>query len=181
MAKDKAMETPRTIEWLGDIDGHVRLIDQTLLPTRLEHRDCDTVEEVWEAIRTLRVRGAPAIGIAAAMGVVLGLQKFHDRSRGAYGQRLKEVTGYLRTSRPTAVNLFWALDRMERHVKGRTEDSTPEELTRQLLEEALAIEDEDRHMCRAIGAAGASLIQDGQGVLTHCNAGGLATADYGTA
>jgi methylthioribose-1-phosphate isomerase len=171
----------RTIAWIGDAQGFVRLIDQTLLPGRLEYRDCRTVEEVWEAIRSLRVRGAPAIGIAAAMGVVLGMQRSHDRSRGAYADRLKEVTAYLRTSRPTAVNLFWALDRMERHVQGRTEQLPPEKLNELLLAEALAIEEEDRRMCRAIGLAGAALIGEGVGVLTHCNAGGLATADYGTA
>jgi methylthioribose-1-phosphate isomerase len=175
------MPAPRTISWVGDIDGHVRLIDQTLLPTRLEYRDCRTVEEVWEAIRALRVRGAPAIGIAAAMGVVLGLQHFSDRTRGAYHRRLQEVTGYLRTSRPTAVNLFWALDRMERCAGPLLEQKPAEEVTRRLLQEALAIEEEDRRMCWAIGLAGAPLIGDGQGVLTHCNAGGLATADYGTA
>src|SRR5438552_1968656 len=174
-------QAPRTIGWIGGTDGFVRLIDQTLLPTRLEYRDCRTVEEIWEAIRMLRVRGAPAIGVAAAMGVVLGVQRCKDRARAAYWHRLQEVTGYLRTSRPTAVNLFWALDRMERRVKGRTEEFSPEQLTGFLLEEALAIEDEDRRMCRAIGEAGAALIRDGQGVLTHCNAGGLATADYGTA
>src|SRR6266853_1270478 len=119
------MQTPRTIQWVGDIDGFVRLIDQTLLPTRLEYRDCRTVEEIWEAIRMLRVRGAPAIGVAAAMGVVLGMQSLKDRSRGAFLHRLREVTGYLRTSRPTAVNLFWALERMERHVQGRTEEVSP--------------------------------------------------------
>src|SRR5579859_7589697 len=111
---------PRTIEWIGDVNGFVRIIDQTCLPTELRYRDCRTVEEVWEAIRSLRVRGAPAIGIAAAMGVVLGVQAFRGRSRGAYARRLQEVTGYLRTSRPTAVNLFWALDRMEARVRGRT-------------------------------------------------------------
>jgi methylthioribose-1-phosphate isomerase len=115
------------------------------------------------------------------MGVVLGMQGFADRSRGAYRRRLQEVTGYLRTSRPTAVNLFWALDRMERCVAGRTEELPPAELTRLLLEEAVAIEEEDRQMCWAIGLAGAGLVGEGQGVLTHCNAGGLATADYGTA
>ncbi|HEV3263656.1 MAG TPA: S-methyl-5-thioribose-1-phosphate isomerase [Gemmataceae bacterium] len=171
----------RTIAWVGGVDGFVRLIDQTLLPTQVQYRDCRTVEEVWEAIRALRVRGAPAIGVAAAMGVVLGVQGCRDRSRGAYARRLREVTAYLRTSRPTAVNLFWALERMERRVQGQTEQRVPEELTRLLLEEALAIEDEDRRMCRAIGEVGAALIRDGQGVLTHCNAGGLATADYGTA
>jgi methylthioribose-1-phosphate isomerase len=174
-------EAPRTIAWVGGSDGFIRLIDQTLLPTRLEYRDCHTVEEVWEAVRNLRVRGAPAIGVAAAMGVVLGMQHFKDRRRGVYANRLHEVASYLRTSRPTAVNLFWALDRMERRVHGQTEDKSPEDLTAALLEEALAIEDEDRRMCRAIGEVGAGLIADGRGVLTHCNAGGLATADYGTA
>jgi methylthioribose-1-phosphate isomerase len=173
--------SPRTIAWIGGSDGFVRLIDQTLLPTRLEYRDCRSVEEIWESIRTLRVRGAPAIGIAAAMGVVLGMQSCRDRSRGGYAHRLQEVVDYLRTSRPTAVNLFWALERMRRRVHGFTEQWPPEHLTASLLEEALAIAEEDRRMCRAIGAAGAALIRDGQGVLTHCNAGGLATADYGTA
>src|SRR5438309_9592175 len=102
------MQTPRTITWIGDAAGGcARLLDQTLLPTQLEYRDCRTVEEIWEAIRTLRVRGAPAIGIAAAMGVVLGMQHLRDRGRGAYAHRLHEVLQYLRTSRPTAVNLFW--------------------------------------------------------------------------
>jgi methylthioribose-1-phosphate isomerase len=175
------MQSPRTIQWIGDIDGFVRLIDQTLLPTQLEYRDCHIVEEIWEAIRNLRIRGAPAIGVAAAMGVVLGMQGFSDRKRGAYWQRLQEVTSYLRTSRPTAVNLSWALERLEGKVKRRTEELPPTQSTRLLFKEALAIEKEDRQMCRAIGRAGAALIRDGQGVLTHCNAGGLATADYGTA
>jgi methylthioribose-1-phosphate isomerase len=175
------MSTPRTIDWVGGIDGFVRLIDQTLLPTQLQYRECRTVEDVWEAIRNLRVRGAPAIGIAAALGVVVGMQSFLDRSRGAYQHHLREVCDYLRTSRPTAVNLFWALDRMERRVQGLTEQFPPRQLTLMLLEEALAIAEEDREMCRAIGRAGADLIRDGHGVLTHCNAGGLATADYGTA
>jgi methylthioribose-1-phosphate isomerase len=175
------MTSPRTIEWVGDLPGQVRLIDQTLLPTTLQYRDCRTVEEVWEAIKVLRVRGAPAIGIAAAMGTVVGMQGFTDRRRGAYRQRLREVTDFLRSSRPTAVNLFWALDRMERCVEGRTEQEPPERLTRRLLDEALAILEEDRQMCRAIGRTGAALVGAGEGVLTHCNAGGLATSDYGTA
>ena len=171
---------PRTIGWIGDVNGHVRLIDQTLLPTQLEYRDCRTVEQVWEAIRVLRVRGAPAIGVAAAMGVVVGLQKCRDDST-ALKERLREVTDYLRTSRPTAVNLFWALDRMERIAAPHLRDKPALAVRELLWREALAIEDEDRNMCRAIGGVGAGLIADGQGVLTHCNAGGLATADYGTA
>jgi methylthioribose-1-phosphate isomerase len=175
------MQPPRTIAWVGDTDGFVRLLDQTLLPTRLEYRDCRTVEEVWEAIKVLRVRGAPAIGVAAAMGVMVGLRGFDRAAPPAYREKLHEVTGYLRTSRPTAVNLFWALDRMERLGLSLLESRPPAEVTRGLLREALAIEEEDRQMCRAIGRVGARLIGEGQGVLTHCNAGGLATADYGTA
>lgn len=171
------MDHPRTIEWIGDISGHIRLIDQTLLPTRLEYRDCRTIEEIWEAIRMLRVRGAPAIGVAAAMGVVLGMQGY--TTPVTYEHRMKEVCDYLRTSRPTAVNLFWAIDRMERRV--RDEKKSPEQITRVLLQEALAIQDEDRRLCAAIGEIGAKLIGDGQGVLTHCNAGSLATAGMGTA
>jgi methylthioribose-1-phosphate isomerase len=172
---------PPTITWIGDLPGHVRLIDQTLLPTELLCRDCRTVPEIWEAIRVLRVRGAPAIGVAAAMGVVLGMQGWGGGTREAYGQQLHEVTAYLQTSRPTAVNLFWALERMEACFGRADSSASVDELTRLLLCEALAIEKEDRRMCRAIGEHGAGLIADGQGVLTHCNAGGLATADYGTA
>jgi methylthioribose-1-phosphate isomerase len=175
------MTPARTIEWIGDTNGFVRLIDQTLLPTQVHYEDCCTVEQVWEAIKVLRVRGAPAIGVAAAMGVVVGMQSLREPGADAFRQQLKEVTGYLRTSRPTAVNLFWALDRMQRHVLKQMETSPPSQWMQILLDEALAIETEDRQMCRAIGKVGAELIRDGQGVLTHCNAGGLATADYGTA
>jgi methylthioribose-1-phosphate isomerase len=175
------MSCPVTLTWIGDVDGFLRLLDQTLLPTRLEYRDCRTVEEVWEAIRSLRVRGAPAIGIAAAYGVVLGVQQIGDEQAEQYGPRLHEVIAYLGASRPTAVNLFWALERMARKVGNLIGRRPPSELTRLLLEEAILIEEEDRETCRAIGRVGAELIRDGQGVLTHCNAGGLATADYGTA
>src|SRR6185369_3176022 len=119
-------------------------------------------------IRILRVRGAPAIGVAAAYGVVLGAAK---QPAGQMRESVEKSCTYLSSSRPTAVNLFWALDRMRRVAPD----------LESLLREAQAIEEEDRAMCRAIGKAGAGLIHDGQGVLTHCNAGGLATADYGTA
>jgi methylthioribose-1-phosphate isomerase len=174
-------DIPRTICWVGGVDGFVRLIDQTLLPTQLEYRDCHTAPEIWEAIRMLRVRGAPAIGVAAAMGVVLGVVTNPQTNRNGFAQRLHEVTSYLRTSRPTAVNLFWALERMERKFAELPQDLSIDAILQFLLDEALAIENEDRRMCRAIGQIGATLIRDGQGVLTHCNAGGLATADYGTA
>lgn len=171
----------RTIAWVGGSEGFIRLLDQTLLPTEVRYRDCRTVEEVWEAIRTLRVRGAPAIGVAAAMGVVVGVQQVPSDQPHSLASRLLQVTDYLRTSRPTAVNLFWALDRMEAHVRPHLDRVAVSQLRDMLLDEALRIEDEDRQMCRAIGAAGAELIGPDQGVLTHCNAGGLATADYGTA
>jgi methylthioribose-1-phosphate isomerase len=170
---------PRTVQWVGALPGHVRLLDQTLLPTQVAYRDCHTVEAVWEAIRALRVRGAPAIGVAAAYGVVVGVQAHDDAA--TYAQRLREVADYLRTSRPTAVNLFWALERLEKIAGPTLHQVEPKQITERLLDEARAIEEEDRRMCRAIGRNGADLIQAGQGILTHCNAGGLATAEYGTA
>jgi methylthioribose-1-phosphate isomerase len=171
---------PPTIEWVGDIDGGVRIIDQTLLPGELCVLECTTVEQVWEAIRQLRVRGAPAIGIAGAMGLVLGVRNASAGTWATYRGKLREVADYLRSSRPTAVNLFWALDRMERVADSICELATAA-ITGRLLDEALAILAEDRAMCRAIGQFGAALVRDGDGILTHCNAGGLATADYGTA
>jgi methylthioribose-1-phosphate isomerase len=107
------MPTP-TISWIGHTDGYLQLIDQTLLPAEVKRLECRTVEQVWEAIKMLRVRGAPAIGVAAAYGVVVGCQKADRAGRYEFEQRLDEVLGYLATSRPTAVNLFWALDRMRR-------------------------------------------------------------------
>jgi methylthioribose-1-phosphate isomerase len=171
---------PRAVEWVGGTDGFVRLIDQTRLPAELAYRDCRTAEDVWEAIRSLRVRGAPAIGIAAAMGVVLGVQTGTGDGPEAFARRLNAVADYLATSRPTAVNLFWALGRMRRCLSEGAADA-PEALRARLLKEARAVQEEDARMCRAIGRFGAELIADGQGVLTHCNAGGLATAEYGTA
>jgi methylthioribose-1-phosphate isomerase len=172
---------PPTLHWSGDLDGHLVLIDQTLLPVELREIECRRVESVWEAIRSLRVRGAPAIGIAAAYGVCVGLQTVAGCRSEDFFARLEEVTQYLATSRPTAVNLFWALQRMKGVAEALRNRSSPAEIAARLLAEARAIEEEDRQMCRAIGRHGARLLADGQGVLTHCNAGGLATADYGTA
>jgi len=172
---------PRTMRWLGDASGRLMLIDQTLLPEHFQEIECRTVEQVWEAIRKLRVRGAPAIGCAAAYGVVIGLQTLPENcSRAEFDTRLADVTGSLAESRPTAVNLFWALDRMRACAKRNT-DLSPAEMHAALLLEAQAIEAEDREMCAAIGQHGAALIESGMGVLTHCNAGGLATAGDGTA
>ena len=169
---------PLAIEWVGGVDGCLRLIDQTLLPTELKYLDCRDAETVWEAIKMLRVRGAPAIGIAAAMGLVLGIRNSPDAASLQVG--IKEVADHLRTSRPTAVNLFWALDRMQ--AKAATlSDRSSSEIVSGLLTEAQAIRDEDLAMCAAIGRFGAELVADGSGVLTHCNAGALATSDFGTA
>lgn len=165
-----------TVGWVGDaLTGHLRLIDQTLLPGEFRRIDLVDVPGVWEAIKALRVRGAPAIGVAAAYGAVLGARS----SRDAYAS-LRDATAYLRTSRPTAVNLFWALDRMDRTAAANPSLDGPA-LVARLLDEARAIANEDKAMCRAIGHHGATLLRPDQGVLTHCNAGGLATADYGTA
>ncbi len=169
-----------TIEWVGGLDGCVRLIDQTLLPTEFRQTECHTVAEVWEAIKVLRVRGAPAIGIAAAFGAVLGARESHAATFDSFRRHLAKVTDYLATARPTAVNLFWALERIKR-VADENRFMTIPVLKERLLDEALAIVEEDKAVCRAIGRHGADLIPEGGGVLTHCNAGGLATADYGTA
>jgi methylthioribose-1-phosphate isomerase len=172
---------PATLAWVGGTDGHLTMIDQTLLPVELKYIDCRNVETVWEAIKLLRVRGAPAIGVAAGYGVCVGLQTVGDGNEAAFFARLDEVVDYLATSRPTAVNLFWALERMRAHGRSLRGSHTPAEVRSALLDEARAIESEDREMCRQIGRHGAELLSDGQGVLTHCNAGGLATSDYGTA
>ncbi len=177
------MSSVETLRWHGGADGYLELIDQTKLPAELVTIACRDVETVWEAIKQLRVRGAPAIGIAAAYGVIVGLQTVEqDASADKFDQRLTEVTEYLAASRPTAVNLFWALDRINSAARRlRSENRPNSELLTELLSEAKAIHEEDRQMCHAIGRFGAELIPDGSGVLTHCNAGGLATAEYGTA
>lgn len=175
------MNKTETIKWIGGVDGHLQMIDQTLLPTEFTEIDCRDVQSVWDAIKQLKVRGAPAIGIAAAYGVVIGVQNVaDDDSSDALLAKVKEATEYLATSRPTAVNLFWALDRMSQTANENASKSVAH-LKSILLHDAKSIHDEDRKMCHAIGRHGAALLEDGQGVLTHCNAGGLATAEYGTA
>jgi methylthioribose-1-phosphate isomerase len=169
-----------TIRWLDGLDGAVELIDQTLLPGQLKYVRCETADQVWEAIRVLRVRGAPAIGIAAAMGLVLGIRGSQARDWDEFLRDLRQVKEHLATSRPTAVNLFWALDRMERTAREHSALLLPD-LKKRLLEEAVRIAEEDKEVCRRIGRNGAPLLGTGETVLTHCNAGGLGTADYGTA
>ncbi|MCG8586772.1 MAG: S-methyl-5-thioribose-1-phosphate isomerase [Pirellulales bacterium] len=178
---ESAPSSIETLRWVGDIDGHLVLIDQTRLPIELVEIECRDVESVFEAIRSLRVRGAPAIGIAAAYGLVIGLQDSVDESGRDFQAQLVAVHDRLAESRPTAVNLFWALDRMSRlgrDLCGKLDNAA---ILTALLDEARAIHEEDRTICRAIGRYGAELLKPDSGVLTHCNAGGLATADYGTA
>jgi methylthioribose-1-phosphate isomerase len=166
----------RTIEWVGGADGFLRLLDQTLLPAEVAYRDCRTLEEVCEAIKALRVRGAPAIGVAAAYGLVLHMQQDNG---GCTGRFFMLGSTQLAKTRPTAVNLRWALERMERRFKATGQNAA--DLVDQLLDEARTIAEEDRQMCAAMGRHGATLIADGRGVLTHCNTGALATAGSGTA
>ena len=167
-----------TIEWK---DHTLTIIDQTLLPGDFRRISLDSLEEVREAIQSLRVRGAPAIGVCAAFGVLVGLNEKRPATGAEALAAAEESAIYLATSRPTAVNLFWALDRMKARAASIEPDLTAESVFEQLEDEALRILEEDRRLCRLIGKSGAALIQENTGVLTHCNAGGLATADYGTA
>jgi methylthioribose-1-phosphate isomerase len=163
-----------TIQW---IDGAVVMIDQTRLPLEEKYVTCRSYQEVAGAIRDMIIRGAPAIGVAAAMGVALGVLEAPETSLGA---RFEEICATLAATRPTAVNLFWAIDRMKL-VYASMAGRPIAEIRRRLVEEALLVREEDIAICRAIGRNGAALVPDGKTVLTHCNAGALATAGYGTA
>jgi methylthioribose-1-phosphate isomerase len=172
------------VKWIGGTDGVLELIDQRRLPSEFVKLKARSVEQLHEAIRTLAVRGAPAIGVAAAYGSVLALQWLTGRPslQEALDQVLK-ACDYLASSRPTAVNLFWALDRIRAKARGVAEEpqATVPRLGEAILAEANAIYREDVEMCRRIGENGERLIRNGFGVLTHCNAGALATAGQGTA
>ena len=163
------------VRWNGD---HVSLLDQTLLPDAEVWVRCDTWQQVAEAIRQMQVRGAPAIGVAAAMGMALAARAIAPGSALSPLESLLEAQHGLAATRPTAVNLFWALERMTRRAVTAASGS---DWAVALTEEACRIHDEDVAMCQAIGDHGAALIPSGARVLTHCNAGALATAGYGTA
>jgi methylthioribose-1-phosphate isomerase len=167
----------RTLEWAGD---HLRILDQTMLPQELVYLECRTVDEIASAIKDLKVRGAPAIGVAAAFGVAVGLHDKEFKSRKELEGELGRVISILAGTRPTAVNLFWALERMKKAAQ-KSGSRSPEETIRLLLREAIAIHEEDKSMCEKIGEFGATLLEDGDTVLTHCNAGALATGGIGTA
>ncbi len=169
-----------TIQWVGGVDGFVELIDQTLLPTDFRVIEIRDVETMRDAIRRLAIRGAPAIGIAAAYGLVIALQPSRDLAPEAFNSAVEVASERLASARPTAVNLFWALDRMNA-VRATIESASAVEQLERLLVEALAIHEEDRAMCRALGQHGAALVSDGDRLMTHCNAGALATGGMGTA
>jgi methylthioribose-1-phosphate isomerase len=174
----------KTLRWVGDVGGSLFLIDQTLLPVEFREIECRGVETVVEAIKTLRIRGAPAIGVAAAYGPVLAMQTLTSR-QGLQDamDRVSEACGYLAGSRPTAVNLFWALARIRDRAKDAIAkpSATVRQVREAILDEANAIYREDVEMCKQIGANGEKFIPNGSGILTHCNAGALATAGQGTA
>ena len=161
-------------------DGRVFIVDQTLLPAELKVVEVVTPEQMWEAIRALRVRGAPAIGVAAAFGVWLAVKQTQPAHPAALAACVDEACEYLATARPTAVNLFWGLERMRRAL-GKLPHLSVDQQINGLLAEAAAMIAEDDEVCLAIGRHGAPLLADGARVLTHCNAGGLCTTRYGTA
>ncbi len=165
---------------LEDATSELVIIDQTLLPSETVFLRLKTQEEIWEAIYKLRVRGAPAIGVAAAYGIYLGAKAIKALKYEEFYTDFISLKKYLASSRPTAVNLFWALDRMDECVK-RYKEKTVEDIKFELLKEAHKIKEEDTWVCRSIGEYGLTLLKPDMGILTHCNAGQLATSKYGTA
>ena len=165
---------------LDDENSALLIIDQTQLPSQPTILSLTTLEEIWHAIYKLQVRGAPAIGVAAAIGVYLAAKKIVTDHVEEFVQEFVKAKETLATSRPTAVNLFWALNRMEDVVKDNLDKNT-EEIKRLLREEAVKIREEDILTCKKIGEHGLELLKPGDGLLTHCNAGQLATVKYGTA
>jgi methylthioribose-1-phosphate isomerase len=175
----------QALKWVGGIDGYLEYIDQRKLPGKFVKRRCQNIRQVHHALKTLAIRGAPAIGVCAAYGLVLAVQI----SAGANNVKqslsiLKKSCRYLSSSRPTAVNLFWALDRIIHAVEKFIADhpkANLQALRKAILKEANAIYQEDVEMCLRIGRNGQKFIKNGGGILTHCNAGALATAGQGTA
>ena len=166
-----------TIRWAKD---KVELIDQTLLPGKVRYEKCLTDKDMFRAIKKMKIRGAPAIGIAGAYGAYLGVRKSRAKDFKAFKKDLDRTIEYLASSRPTARNLFWALERVEKLVE-KNKKKTTSELKSLILTEAHKVLAEDKRICRKIGQNGKSLVPKGSRVLTHCNAGGLATGAYGTA
>ncbi|MDF2946662.1 MAG: putative translation initiation factor, aIF-2BI family [Bacillales bacterium] len=165
------------IQWKND---KLVLLDQTVLPNEIIYEEFETIESVWDAIVVMKVRGAPAIGVSAAYGLYLGVRELECNDSKEFYEQVKGKAAYLATSRPTAVNLFWALERMENKAEQLVD--LPVSLMKDaLLEEAKLIHKEDEEINRMIGENLLTLLKDGVGILTHCNAGALATTKYGTA
>jgi methylthioribose-1-phosphate isomerase len=168
-----------TIEWQNDV---VIMVDQRKLPSQELYVRCRTPQEVARAIRTMVIRGAPAIGVAAAMGIALGVKRSKAKGTHQLTVEFQKICDMMAATRPTAVNLFWAIDRMKRTFAGGAQGGeSPEEIARRLEAEARRIHDEDVASCRAMGVHGSTVVPDGARVLTHCNAGALATAGFGSA
>lgn len=165
---------------IDDENSELIILDQTLLPNQTKFLHLKTKKEFWDAIYKLQVRGAPAIGIAAAFGIYLCVKNVDTEDYQAFYDSFMEDKAYLASSRPTAVNLFWALDRMEKCVKDN-KDKSVADIKKALLHESEKILDEDIRTCEQIGENGLSLLKPNMGLLTHCNAGTLATGRYGTA
>ncbi|MDD5938664.1 MAG: S-methyl-5-thioribose-1-phosphate isomerase [Clostridiales bacterium] len=166
---------------LADNQKEMIILDQTLLPGEVKYLHLSRAEDIWEAIYTLRVRGAPAIGVAAAYGLYLAADQTETDDMDAFCARVREKKDYLNSARPTAVNLSWALNRMERVMEENRDRLSVAQMKDRLREEADAIRAEDIAISRSIGRYGFELLHHGDGILTHCNAGTLATAKYGTA
>jgi methylthioribose-1-phosphate isomerase len=168
-----------TIDWQGDA---IVMVDQRKLPGQEIYVRCRTPQEVAKSIRTMVIRGAPAIGVAAAMGIALSARRSTARGTKQFAVEFQKTCDMMAATRPTAVNLFWAIDRMKRSfAEGAHAGESPAELAARLEREARLIHDEDVASCRAMGGFGAELVADGARILTHCNAGALATAGYGSA
>jgi methylthioribose-1-phosphate isomerase len=174
------MSYPEAVRWSDD-GRAVDVLDQTLLPAREVRIQLRNVDDVGDAIRRLAVRGAPAIGITAAMGIAVDAAAHTKLDKDTFMERLDQSVALLRSTRPTAVNLFWALERMQRCARAHTDTHGVPEIACKLYGEASSILEEDRQMCRAIGQHGLSIMPDNARVLTHCNAGALATGGMGTA
>lgn len=167
----------QSIEWRDD---HVRILDQTYLPNREVYSDIRDVGRMWEAIKKLRVRGAPAIGIAAAYGFYLGIRELPENTFQSFWVEVERIAEYLETARPTAVNLHWALERLKTTIQAHKEKDI-EEIKDIVLETAKTIHDEDKRICKQIGENGVETVPKDAKILTHCNTGSLATGQYGTA
>lgn len=167
----------QSIEWRGD---HVRILDQTYLPNREVYSDIEDVGRIWEAIKKLRVRGAPAIGIAAAYGFYLGIKDLPESTFESFWVEIERIADYLETARPTAVNLKWALDRLKNTIQAH-KDKDISEIKEIVLKTAKTIHDEDKRINKKIGENGLELVKKKAHILTHCNTGSLATGQYGTA